>query len=134
MNILEQIRKEHPWLDINTSYDLRRGKPSNLQLDVTQSILESIQIPFKMDGIDLRNYGEPEGIPSARALGAEILGTKDSETIALDNASLTLMHQILACSYFFGFQSSKFILKVKYCALLLVMTGILSLLKILGLK
>ena len=94
MNILEQIRKEHPWLDINTSYDLRRGKPSNLQLDVTQSILESIQIPFEMDGLDLRNYGEPEGIPSARALGSKILGTKESETIALDNASLTLMHQI----------------------------------------
>ena len=107
MTILEQIRKEHPWLDINTSYDLRRGKPSKLQLDVTQSIFESIQIPFEMDAIDLRNYGEPEGIPSARALGAEILGTKESETIALDNASLTLIHQILTCSYFFGFQSSK---------------------------
>ena len=75
MNILEQIRKEHSWLEANTSYDLRRGKPSALQLDSTQSILESIEVPFHMDGIDLRNYGEPEGIPSARALGAEILGT-----------------------------------------------------------
>ena len=107
MNILEQIRKEHSWLEANTSYDLRRGKPSTLQLDITQSILESIEVPFHMDGIDLRNYGEPEGIPSARALGAEILGTDQNQTIALDNASLTIMHQLLACSYFLGLKSSK---------------------------
>ena len=106
MNILEQIRKEHPWLETNKSYDLRRGKPSNEQLAFTQSIFESLEIPFHSDGIDLRNYGEPGGIPSARVLGSEILGTDPSETLALDNASLTLMHQIISCSYFFGFNSS----------------------------
>ena len=107
MNILEQIRKEHSWLEANTSYDLRRGKPSNLQLDTTQTILESIEAPFYMDGIDLRNYGEPEGIPSARALGAEILGTDKNQTIALDNSSLTIVHQLLTCSHFLGLKSSK---------------------------
>ncbi len=79
MNILEQIRKEHPWLEANRVFDLRRGKPSNLQLDTTQNILETIETQFHMDGIDLRNYGEPQGIPSARALGAEILGTNVNE-------------------------------------------------------
>ena len=107
MNILEQIRKEHSWLEANTSYDLRRGKPSNLQLDTTQTILESIEAPFYMDGIDLRNYGEPEGIPSARALGAEILGTDKNQTLALDNSSLTIMHQLLTYSHFLGLKSSK---------------------------
>ncbi len=107
MNILEQIRKEHPWLETNKVYDLRRGKPSNLQLNATQSILQAVETPFFMDGIDLRNYGEPEGIPSARALGAEILSTDTNETIALDNSSLTIMHQTLACAYFLGFKSSK---------------------------
>ena len=107
MNILEQIRKEHPWLEANRVFDLRRGKPSNLQLDTTQNILETIETQFHMDGIDLRNYGEPQGIPSARALGAEILGTNVNETIALDNSSLTLMHQTLACAYFLGFKLSK---------------------------
>jgi len=107
LNILEQIRKEHSWLEANTSYDLRRGKPSNLQLDSTQTILESIEAPFYMDGIDLRNYGEPEGIPSARALGAEILGTDKNQTLALDNSSLTIMHQLLTYSHFLGLKSSK---------------------------
>tara|TARA_B100000965_G_scaffold271124_1_gene229324 strand:+ start:689 stop:1885 length:1197 start_codon:yes stop_codon:yes gene_type:complete len=107
MNILEQIRKEHSWLETNRAYDLRRGKPSTLQLDITQSILETIEMPFHMDNVDLRNYGDPEGIPSARALGTEILGTNANETIALDNSSLTLMHQTLACAYFLGFKSSK---------------------------
>tara|TARA_X000000368_G_scaffold326452_1_gene263482 strand:- start:6 stop:1202 length:1197 start_codon:yes stop_codon:yes gene_type:complete len=107
MNILEQIRKEHSWLEANRAYDLRRGKPSALQLDITQSNLETIEMPFHMDGVDLRNYGDPEGIPSARALGTEILGTNANETIALDNSSLTLMHQTLACAYFLGFKSSK---------------------------
>ena len=107
MNILEQIRKEHSWLEANRAYDLRRGKPSALQLDITQSNLETIEMPFHMDNVDLRNYGDPEGIPSARALGTEILGTNANETIALDNSSLTLMHQTLACAYFLGFKSSK---------------------------
>ena len=80
MNILEQIRKEHSWLEANRAYDLRRGKPSTLQLDITQSILETIEMPFHMDNVDLRNYGDPEGIPSAKKL---IIGASSENTSTL---------------------------------------------------
>ena len=81
MSILEQIKSELPWLDDKVSFDLTRGKPSADQLNVTQKNFKHIEIPFEMDGIDLRNYGNPEGIPSARKLGAQILSTEFDETI-----------------------------------------------------
>ena len=107
MNILDQIKEELPWLGNNEIYDLTRGKPSPNQLLLSQKLIESISQPFEMDGVDLRNYGTPEGINSARILGSTILDTEQEKTLALDNSSLTLMHQILACSYFLGFSSSK---------------------------
>jgi DNA-binding transcriptional MocR family regulator len=107
MNILEHIREELPWLDANSTYDLTRGKPAPDQLDVVQNIIAQIEIPFELDGIDLRNYGNPEGLPSARKLGASILKSDYDETYALDNSSLTLMHQIVSCSFFLGFKNSK---------------------------
>ena len=107
MNILEHIKQELPWLDGNTVYDLTRGKPSSEQLDITESYYSKLTTPFEMDGIDLRNYGNPEGLPSARELGSKILKTNFDETFALDNSSLTLMHQIISCALFLGFKNSK---------------------------
>jgi DNA-binding transcriptional MocR family regulator len=107
MNILEHIRQELPWLDGNTVYDLTRGKPAPEQLDITQRYCSDLTIPYEMDGIDLRNYGNPEGLPSARMLGSSILKTNFEETHALDNSSLTLMHQIISCAFFLGFKKSK---------------------------
>ena len=107
MNILEHIRQELPWLDGNTVYDLTRGKPAPEQLDITQKYYSDLTIPYEMDGIDLRNYGNPEGLPSARMLGSKILKTNFEETHALDNSSLTLMHQIISCAFFLGFKNSK---------------------------
>ena len=78
-----------------------------------QNILAKIEQPFELDGIDLRNYGNPEGLPSARKLGATILDSKYDETHALDNSSLTLMHQIISCSFFLGFKNSKLSKKSK---------------------
>ena len=56
MSILEQIKSELPWLDDKVSFDLTRGKPSADQLNVTQKNFKHIEIPFDMDGLDLRNY------------------------------------------------------------------------------
>ena len=113
MNILEHIKQELPWLDTNSTYDLTRGKPASKQLDIVQNILTKIEQPFELDGIDLRNYGNPEGLPSARKLGATILNSNYDETHALDNSSLTLMHQIISCSFFLGFKNSKLSKKSK---------------------
>tara|TARA_B100001079_G_C16359307_1_gene492107 strand:+ start:152 stop:1348 length:1197 start_codon:yes stop_codon:yes gene_type:complete len=107
MNILEHIKQELPWLDANSTYDLTRGKPSPEQLNIAQNILTKIEQPYQLDDIDLRNYGHPEGLPSARKLGASLLSSQFEETHALDNSSLTLMHQIISCAFFLGFKNSK---------------------------
>ena len=86
------------------------------RLNVTQKNFKHIEIPFEMDGIDLRNYGNPEGIPSARTLGAQILSTEFDETIALDNSSLTIMQQLVSCAYHLGFPKSKLSKKTKFTA------------------
>ena len=114
MSILEQIKKELPWLDDNLSFDLTRGKPSADQLKVTENIIASLALPFEMDGIDLRNYGIPEGIPSARQLGSEILSTPFELTLALDNSSLTIMQQVVSCALHLGFANIKLSKKSKF--------------------
>ncbi len=48
------------------------------------------------DGTDVRNYGGLLGIPEARALGAEMLGTAPGETLAGGNSSLNLMYHFVA--------------------------------------
>ena len=105
MSILKQIKEELPWLGDNDSFDLTRGKPSPDQLKLSQKLIENIKQPFEIDGVDLRNYGNPDGIQSAKILGSEILDTPIEKIIALDNSSLTLMHQLLACAYFLGFEA-----------------------------
>ena len=62
--------------------DLTRGKPAPEQLDIVQNIIAKIEQPFELDGIDLRNYGNPEGLTSARKLGALILNSNYDETHA----------------------------------------------------
>ena len=54
------------------------------------------------DGIDVRNYGSLEGLPSARRLGAALLGVREDEVIAGGNASLTFMYQYLLGAWLWG--------------------------------
>lgn len=77
----------------NLSLDLTRGKPSPEQLDLSNE-LDGILEGFYLlqDGTDVRNYGGILGIPEARELGADILGTSVSETMVGGNSSLHLMY------------------------------------------
>ncbi|MEX2488970.1 MAG: aminotransferase class I/II-fold pyridoxal phosphate-dependent enzyme [Pseudomonadales bacterium] len=82
----EKIRKA------GLSLDLTRGKPSPEQLDLSNGLDGALKGFYLLqNGMDVRNYGGILGIPEARALGAEILGTAPDETMAGGNSSLTLM-------------------------------------------
>ena len=98
MNILEHIKQELPWLDGNTVYDLTRGKPAPEQLDITENY-SKLSTPYELDGIDLRNMAIQRASICKRAR-VKILKTNFDETHALDNSSLTLMHQIISCAFF----------------------------------
>ena len=97
--------------------DLTRGKPAREQLDLSNQ-LDGILNGFYIlqDGTDVRNYGGILGIPEARQLGAELIGTQSERVMAAGNSSLTLMYQFiqhnLAEWYELGHRSLKFLCPV----------------------
>ena len=50
----------------NLKIDLTRGKPGSDQLDLSNDLL-NLKVPaISQSGVDVRNYGDPLGIPEAR--------------------------------------------------------------------
>ncbi len=89
--------------------NMARGKPGKEQLDLVSDILTVLQTPedCQVDGIDARNYGELTGLPSAKALWADILGCKPEECFIGGNASLTLMYDTISKAYTHGLLHSR---------------------------
>ena len=80
-------------LDLN----LTRGKPESCQLDLSNAMLHTLDDGnFICDGMDVRNYGCLDGLPSCKKLFAELLGISADEIIIGGNASLTLMYDLFA--------------------------------------
>ncbi|WP_354644640.1 aminotransferase class I/II-fold pyridoxal phosphate-dependent enzyme [Kitasatospora camelliae] len=78
--------------------DLTRGKPSSEQLDLSDALLTILQ-PGDVkaaDGTDCRNYGGLQGLPELRAVFAELLQVPAEQLFACGNASLTVMHDMVA--------------------------------------
>lgn len=85
------------------SLNMARGKPAKQQLDLVSDILTVLGPDDCMDGsIDVRNYGELTGLPSAKRLFAELLGTKPEQILVGGNASLNLMYDLIAKAYTHG--------------------------------
>ena len=89
--------------------NMARGKPGKEQLDLVSDILTVVKTPedCQVDGIDARNYGELTGLPSAKALWADILGCKPEECFIGGNASLTLMYDTISKAYTHGLLHSE---------------------------
>lgn len=90
------------------SLNMARGKPGKEQLDLVSDILTVLSSPDDCvdDGIDVRNYGNLTGIPSAKKLFAELLGTKPEQILVGGNASLNLMYDLIAKAYTHGLAHS----------------------------
>nr|WP_042329299.1 aminotransferase class I/II-fold pyridoxal phosphate-dependent enzyme [Dietzia sp. UCD-THP] len=90
------------------SLDLTRGKPSPEQLDLSERLLA---LPGEGDhtagSTDVRNYGGGAGLPELRGIIAELLGVGVDRVIAQDNASLSIMYDLLAFSMLFGTPDSE---------------------------
>ncbi len=83
--------------------DMSRGKPEPAQLDLSSGLFDlPLPTDVKCDGIDSRNYGTLDGLPSCRAMFADILGVDVDEVFAAGNASLTLMYDTIAKAYTHG--------------------------------
>lgn len=105
-NLITNIEEaEALYLDLKTrklSLDLTRGKPDASQLDLSLGLEGILQGQTIIDGIDIRNYGEPLGLESCRELGSEILGCDKEYVLAGGNSSLTLMSQYISSLFFHG--------------------------------
>ncbi|MBQ6865533.1 MAG: aminotransferase, partial [Clostridia bacterium] len=86
------------------SLNMARGKPSSEQLDIVSDMLTVLsKAEDCYDGkLDVRNYGELLGIPSARALFADILDTVPEKVIVGGSASLQLMFDLISKAYTHG--------------------------------
>ena len=89
--------------------DLTRGKPSPAQLDLSMGLLDLPGAGHYVDaaGADLRNYGGLEGLLELRAIFADLLGVSVDQLIAGNNASLQLMHDVLAYCLLHGTTDSE---------------------------
>ena len=96
------------WKTKQLSLNMARGKPSRAQLDMVSGILTVLQSPEDcFDGaLDVRNYGELTGIPSAKRLFAELLGVTPSQILVGGSASLNLMYDLIAKAWTHGLQHS----------------------------
>ena len=85
--------------------NMARGKPAPAQLDICNEILDVIGSSSDFnasDGTDTRNYGCMEGIPEARQLMADVMGTKPENVIVYGNSSLNIMYDSVSRSYTHG--------------------------------
>lgn len=89
--------------------NLGRGKPSPEQLDLSADLLTVLgsKDVFAADGTDCRNYGGLQGLPEARALFADILGTTSDRVIVAGNSSLELMHDTVEWAMLRGVPGSQ---------------------------
>ena len=85
--------------------NMARGKPGPHQMDLAMELLK-MEDYTAADGTDARNYGNLEGLYEARALFAEVMGTRPEEIFVCGNSSLQLMYNLMAIGYMFGFQDS----------------------------
>lgn len=94
---LESLQQQYDALKgLNLALDLTRGKPCTEQValsDALDGILAGHYL--SANGTDVRNYGGLDGLPEARALFAQVLGTPAEETLIGGNSSLTLMYNTI---------------------------------------
>ena len=98
----EIITKYNSLKDKSLSIDITRGKPDASQLDLSNDLLSMSVSPINDEGIDLRNYGEPHGIKSARELGSKLLNAPFENIITGEQSSLLLSYQTVLANYMFG--------------------------------
>jgi DNA-binding transcriptional MocR family regulator len=80
--------------------DMSRGKPSKEQLDISEGLNKPIE--YIDNGVDVRNYGILDGIPSCKQLFAELMGVDAKNVIIGPNASLTLMFDYISQCFIEG--------------------------------
>ena len=79
--------------------DMSRGKPSVAQLDLMNPLLDALNSKSDMkaeDGVDVRNYGDMDGIFEAKNLMGDVMGVPAENVIVCGNSSLSIMFDTIS--------------------------------------
>lgn len=79
--------------------DMSRGKPSAAQLDMTNPLLDALNSESSLkaeDGVDVRNYGDMDGIFEAKNLMGDVMGVPAENVIVCGNSSLSIMYDTIS--------------------------------------
>ena len=110
VRLKEQLVKEYEGAKgKGLKLDMSRGKPSVAQLEMSNDFLDVLNSQSFMkadDGVDVRNYGDMDGIPEAKKLMGDIMGVPAENVIVCGNASLTIMYDTVSRSMTHGVMGS----------------------------
>ena len=102
------IQKQYEELKAkNLHIDMTRGKPSSMQLALSERLLNMDISYTGVDGVDVRNYGLLEGITEARELMGELMEEPAENVFVVGSSSLTLMYDTVARAMQFGICGEK---------------------------
>lgn len=89
---------------LNLKLDMARGKPSPEQTALSKPMLDLLtsETDLSDQGVDADNYGAPDGLPSARALAAELLGVDAVNVSVMGSSSLNIMYDCVEHGYVHG--------------------------------
>lgn len=90
---LEEIK------NLKLSLNMSRGVPCQEQLELSRSMLDIINSSVQcqtIDGQDCRNYGIMDGIPSCKALMAQMMSVSPDMVMVGGNSSLNMMFDTIA--------------------------------------
>lgn len=85
--------------NLGLSLNMSRGVPCKEQLELSAHMLDIINSSVQcqtVDGQDCRNYGIMDGIPSCKALMADMLGVTPDMVMVGGNSSLNMMFDTIA--------------------------------------
>ncbi len=94
---------------LNLKLDMARGKPSPEQTALSKPMLDLLTSDSDLSdqGVDADNYGAPDGLPSARALAAELLGVDAANVSVMGSSSLNIMYDCVEHGYVHGIAGEK---------------------------
>ena len=108
--VKEGLEKEYAkYKGMGLSLNMARGKPAATQLDLVMPMLDVLNSSSELiaeDGTDCRNYGELKGIPEARKLIADMVGSTPDHVFVYGNSSLNVMYDTVSRSFTHGVMGS----------------------------
>ena len=94
------LKSYEAFKEMNLNLDMSRGKPCSEQLDISVRMLDIVNSGHHCHtkaGLDCRNYGLIDGLPSCRKLFSEFIQVPEEQVMVGGNSSLNMMFDTISC-------------------------------------